>query len=484
MPVSRHEPNSLETVAMLPNEEEEHDELETLLRRSFGASEPTDRFIDQLNERLLGELAGSRQFRVQRSSAAFRTSETARLRNRITSWIGGSTMRQRIALGGIGLVAAVAILLIWTVSSTTPVSAMEKMAEEVRKAKSFKCTAIGKGTSVLKFGDPPKTVETKRESRTTEYRFAPDSIRMEDINSDTWNGPGPELLKITPGGNNPYIMIDNRQKTFQIRTLSEKQEREIALFSPDKLGRLRGEADRDLGDKEINGKKARGFIVDPKKIDPELSTPGVLEIWLDNETNLPVLIRTEGKSENGSWTTETTDIQWNIDLDSKLFDTTPPEGYRNVTRKTPTSGDPVGHITEALKIYARAGRYPSKSPKINDEDMVEVNLHVLDSLKSELERGKMPWQLKADTDEKKIRAEKLAKEELEHIAKEREGFLHLWAIVTADRDFAYYGATVTPKDTDKVLLRWKLDNGQYEVIFGDLRAETVTASKLQALERR
>ncbi len=47
---------------------------------------------------------------------------------------------------------------------------------------------------------------------------------------------------------------------------------------------------------------------------------------------------------------------------------------------------------------------------------------------------------------------------------------------------AYYGQTVGPKDKDKVLLRWKLDDGRYEVIFGDLRAETVTAERLHKLE--
>ena len=33
----------------------------------------------------------------------------------------------------------------------------------------------------------------------------------------------------------------------------------------------------------------------------------------------------------GSSETEFKDMQWNIDLDLKLFDTTPPEGYKDVT---------------------------------------------------------------------------------------------------------------------------------------------------------
>jgi hypothetical protein len=30
--------------------------------------------------------------------------------------------------------------------------------------------------------------------------------------------------------------------------------------------------------------------------------------------------------------------------------------------------------------------------------------------------------------------------------------------------------------------RWKFDDGRYEVIYGDLRAETVTAEQLRALQ--
>jgi len=51
-----------------------------------------------------------------------------------------------------------------------------------------------------------------------------------------------------------------------------------------------------------------------------------------------------------------------------------------------------------------------------------------------------------------------------------------------DRDIAYYGGTVTADDSEAVLMRWKLSNGQYRVIFGDLTVETVTAERLAKLE--
>jgi hypothetical protein len=51
-----------------------------------------------------------------------------------------------------------------------------------------------------------------------------------------------------------------------------------------------------------------------------------------------------------------------------------------------------------------------------------------------------------------------------------------------NKDPAYYGKTVTPKDADKVLMRWKVSDSEYRVIYGDLHAETVTPEKLAELE--
>jgi hypothetical protein len=50
------------------------------------------------------------------------------------------------------------------------------------------------------------------------------------------------------------------------------------------------------------------------------------------------------------------------------------------------------------------------------------------------------------------------------------------------KDPAYYGNNVTLKDAEKVLMRWKLSDTEYRVIYGDLHAETVTPAKLAELE--
>ena len=46
-----------------------------------------------------------------------------------------------------------------------------------------------------------------------------------------------------------------------------------------------------------------------------------------------------------------------------------------------------------------------------------------------------------------------------------------------------YGEFVTPKDADLVLMRWKVSDNEYRVIFGDRHAETVTVEVLEELEK-
>ena len=57
-------------------------------------------------------------------------------------------------------------------------------------------------------------------------------------------------------------------------------------------------------------------------------------------------------------------------------------------------------------------------------------------------------------------------------------------MVNENKEPAYFGEMVKPGDSSKVLIRWKLDDGQYRVIFGDLSAKTVTAEELAELEKQ
>ena len=56
-------------------------------------------------------------------------------------------------------------------------------------------------------------------------------------------------------------------------------------------------------------------------------------------------------------------------------------------------------------------------------------------------------------------------------------------LVKENKDVAYYGDKVTAQDVDKVLMRWKISDNEYRVIFGDLSTLDVGAEKLAELEK-
>ena len=57
-------------------------------------------------------------------------------------------------------------------------------------------------------------------------------------------------------------------------------------------------------------------------------------------------------------------------------------------------------------------------------------------------------------------------------------------LVHQGKDVEYYGDSIDPDDSNAVLMQWKLSDGKYSVIFGDLRIKTVSAEQLIKLQAR
>ena len=57
-------------------------------------------------------------------------------------------------------------------------------------------------------------------------------------------------------------------------------------------------------------------------------------------------------------------------------------------------------------------------------------------------------------------------------------------LVRQGKKVVYYGNYIDPKDSNAVLIHWKLSGGNYKAIFGDLREREVTAEELIELQTR
>lgn len=259
-------------------------------------------------------------------------------------WRMATNRRFQLSAGAIvGLAAVFGFLLLWGGSVVQSVSAMEKMAESIRQAKSYKTTMSARLSNTDEVGNPSH--KRSMSINVITYWLASGSLRQDILSTEevigeggkvfpVWQGPGPECTEISFLGK-PGIRIDHRTKTFRrwpARPVNPDHPVSAAL-SPQDWGKFSGQADRELGTREINGKKACGFQIDVKKISPESVNQGTAEIWLDPDSNLPVYAHMESEKPSGELLAPqilTLEMQWNLDLDPRLFDVTPPRGYEEV----------------------------------------------------------------------------------------------------------------------------------------------------------
>jgi outer membrane lipoprotein-sorting protein len=400
---------------------------------------------------------------------------------RFVSKIRRIVMNRRFQLSAGAIVALAAVLgfvLLWGGGTAQQASAMEKMADSIRKARSFKASVIA---------------ESKRDSRADKFPFtsrvvgtvywlAPGSYRFDFKGNAPQDRGGAtrdaDVTKIDLSGQPRMIIIDHTAKRFE--KVGKPKRDPLGPEILEELGKFSGKADRELGIKEIDGKKSRGFEIDIRKImnlpdGAANKTKGMVEVWIDPEYNLPVLVQFNFGTNTTQQTGETGyfrlhSFQWNIDLDPKLFDITVPERYTDTTPKEPSTDERVRWFTACLKEYVEltGGKDYPQATTMPETETTHREL---------LKASGFQWPPNAASSEPKNN-EKFQK--IQHVLGGLVGIASLVQFLNPDA--AYYGKTVRPADKNKVLLRWKLDDGRYEVIFGDLRAETVTAERLRALE--
>ena len=280
----------------------------------------------------------------------------------------------------------------------------------------------------------------------------------------------PESSRIFRPGNTG-LRLEPNAKQYQIIPKSSAREFSFGIFGG--LGEYRGKTEPIPGAKEIRGVKAEGFTVPWSSIVGDDTHAGAkILVWLDPAKTLPVRVDLVGLGRRGSAVMRLENFLWGTQ-DAKLFDASIPAGYT----KIPTSDFKADEITEyvvyGLSTYRKYnnGKYPAVKYVYGDEQG-----EALRKLMG-MSRDAMGWVKPS----KNLKWPNLKDGEFAH------GSYGLSWINTIQRDFpegTYNGKTVSPQDATKVLLRWQLDDGEYRVIFGDLKSATVSASRLRELESR
>jgi hypothetical protein len=259
---------------------------------------------------------------------------------------------------------------------------------------------------------------------------------------------------------NTMCVLIHRDRTYTLVELTDEQRRMITQSNAKGLvEHFRSMDFEEIGSKRIDGIDASGIEIHDPDGFRAVFDESTIRLWVDERTNWPVRLEWEGVAMEGKMRTESVldRFQWNPALSADDFAFEIPDGYTMAGRMEAVRKDKAGAI-EGLREYAAfsGGRYPSTLA-------FATALHEMDE---------------------KMRAGAEVKEYIERIVKIQNACAFYTDLVDNDRDAAYYGAEVNARDFDRVLMRWRLDDGMYRVIYGDLREETVSAGRLGELEGR
>jgi len=268
------------------------------------------------------------------------------------------------------------------------------------------------------------------------------------------------------------ISINLPQKQCLRDLLKDRQAVEFRMNNKDPrylLSRFIQGSFSEIGSDMIDGVEARGIEVN----NPEafcMYDNFKARVWVDVKTELPVRMEMELSVAGQPMQTVTRvmdDFKWGVRLEPDVFKPNIPADY--TLRESVLPGlDEVAAI-EALRKFVEFtdGNYPSRpnGPTIRQESWPRINKKY-----QPIEPNKQltKEQLQARLDE----------------STKLQGFIDFYMKLAQDGNQpAYYGKDVKAGDANAVLMRWKVTDDTYRVIFGNLTIENVGAEKLKEMEQ-
>ncbi len=393
--------------------------------------------------------------------------------------IGRAIMKSpltKLAAAASAIIACVIGLSLWT--GTESGIALADVLAQIEKVKSVRwqwsCKIAG--------GDP-NTYKPYNESRVT-------WLTSQEYGSKSiweWLDPNGELSQDVERYFLPqkktWIFIYPAEKIYLCQELEDAEVEEMQgnVNAGDYLKGILQDKYESLGKSTMDGVEVAGFRISDPNWFYNLGKNQQVEhkIWVDVKTLLPVRYDILASAEVDKMADRLShhivmhDFQWDVPLDAAEFEPPIPAGYTVKVIKLPPSNEETA--IQGLKLWVELlDKYPEEISDV--DETVGTVLHLA-------ERSKTPAALRFQEEIKGLKEGETIIKHADFLMPIR-GLARFYKVLREDkRDLAYYGKTVTPKDADKVLMRWKLSDNEYRVIFGDLHAETVSPEKLAELEK-
>jgi hypothetical protein len=222
----------------------------------------------------------------------------------------------------------------------------------------------------------------------------------------------------------------------------------------------------ELGFDTIDGIEVEGIEVTDTAMGGGMFDRLVARLWVDVKTNLPVRMTMKASTNDGKASLDMVmyDYNWDAEIDPCELEPNIPDDYKLLADAQLGMDGTGKDIVETLKFFAdfTDGRYPSTLSGMT------VVRELSEALIMKF-GGRMPL---GDPNEKEVAM----------ILKLQTIGMTYAMMVKDGNDPAYYGDKVTAQFPHAVLMRWKIAEDTYRVIYGDLTVEDVSAEKLAELE--
>ena len=278
------------------------------------------------------------------------------------------------------------------------------------------------------------------------YWKTPNSHRREELSNDPSKGEPKTVLILFE--DEPGIEINNVTRTYRRKPAAQGHASPLTTLQ--ELASYKKLAKQSLGTKTIKNVACEGYEIPLREIDQSIGE-GTMTIWIDESTHLPVEYALKVYSDGEEREMRFSNFVWNPQLDPELFTTDAPAGFKNTSQESKSVSEQTKRIVEALSFYSKlsGGKYPQV--KVVYGDVIRDKLMELAGF------------------EGRDRSEYLEDDNYRLLLESGFGFAMMNEIMRNNPEASYHGLTVTPDDEDKELFRWKLDDGGYQVIYGDLR---------------
>ena len=392
--------------------------------------------------------------------------------------LGRIIMKNPISKIAVAAVVVIACIAGLTMINQTSSVALGKVLKQIEKISAYKYEMNMTSTGSQSAGNTTIEINQEMHGNALMSQEYGSKTTMDTLNLDSQETTSQEIFLLHK--EKTMIIIMHEQKRYTRMEVDDTYVERIKNqnYDPGKMvEQFLASEYKSLGISTIDGIKVEGFQTNDPKYAGGMFGKADMKLWVDVKTQLPVLMEMDVQMQepmNITISGVINNFQWNVPVEASEFEPVIPDDYTSATSgsiKIPAYNEETA--IQGLKLYADLiGRYPE-----------ELNLTILSTHLSEITHGDTPASKQFQEELEGLESEERSQKLMEIFMPIQGASAFYMLLVQDNKEPAYYGDIITPDDFDQLLMRWKVSEDQYRVIFGSLHAETVSAQVLEELEQ-